>query len=68
MQMLSEILGLGVAELDAECAELLPERAAMSLFNWADIYASNASLAFTQYSAFSYNSADAVQVIYVGQQ
>ena len=65
--MPGEFAGLGIAELDAECAELLPERAAMGLFNFADIWASNKSLAFTGHSAFSYNSADAVQVIYVKQ-
>jgi hypothetical protein len=65
--MPGECAGLGMAELDAEFAELLPERTAMGLFNLADIWASNKSLALTQHSAFSLTLSDAAQVIRVSQ-
>jgi hypothetical protein len=65
--MPAESTGLGIAELEAECSELLPERAAMALFNFVDIYATNKSIAVTGYSFGSFNAAGAVQVIITPQ-
>lgn len=60
-------IGLGIAELEAECAELLPERATMALFDFANIYATNKSVALTGYSLGTINLAGAAQFVITPQ-
>jgi hypothetical protein len=58
-------------ELESESMEMLPERETLFFntyhLNWANIMASNSSLALNAATAFSAASSNAVQTIVVGQ-
>ena len=59
---------LTLTELDGQCADLLPERETLAFNNnWANIYASNSSLALNAASVFSSANSAAVQQIAVSQ-
>ena len=59
-----------ITELDAELVELLPERETLSgfgNFNWANVVASNSSLALNAASINAAAASTATQTIYVAQ-
>ncbi|MCG2620459.1 hypothetical protein LVY72_00865 [Arthrobacter sp. I2-34] len=57
-----------LVELEAQRAELLPVRETLFFnFNWADVYASNSSVALNVATALSEANSAAVQTILVGQ-
>ncbi|MET1060208.1 MAG: hypothetical protein ABWX84_11445, partial [Nocardioides sp.] len=61
---------LTFADLDGERVELLPARETLFVFgnaNWANVYASNSSLAFNAGSAFSIAHSSANQAVIVSQ-
>jgi hypothetical protein len=60
---------LSFTELDSERTELLPTRETLSFgnSNWANVMASNSSLALNAASLFSAANSAAVQTIYVSQ-
>ena len=61
---------LTFADLDSERVELLPARETLFVFgnqNWANVYASNSSMAFNAGSHFSSANSQAIQQISVSQ-
>lgn len=60
---------LSIAELESEHTELLPTRETLTFgnTNWANIYASNSSMALNAASYFSAANSAAVQTIVVTQ-
>jgi hypothetical protein len=61
---------LTFTELDSERVELLPARDTLTFFskaNWANVWASNSSLAFNAASYQSTAMSNATQQIYVSQ-
>lgn len=58
-------------ELDSEFAEMLPERETLHFhggnFNWANVYASNSSMALNVASLFANAQSQANQVVLVSQ-
>jgi hypothetical protein len=54
-------------ELDAEQAQLLPEREALSLFNWANVVANNTTLALNAVTLGGTATATGIQTIGVFQ-
>ncbi len=59
---------LTLTELDGEHADLLPERETLAFNNnWANVYASNSSLALNAATAFSSAHSVALQAITVNQ-
>jgi hypothetical protein len=58
---------LTIAELEMQGAELLPEREALGVFNWAGVSATNVAVALNAGSLFSAASATALQGISVTQ-
>jgi hypothetical protein len=60
---------LTFAELDTEMVSLLPSKETLSWgnYNWSNIYASNTSVAFNAFSAFSAAGSTATQTIVVLQ-
>lgn len=59
---------LTLTELDSQHADLLPERETLSFnTNWANVFASNSSLALNAASIYSAANSTAVQQISVSQ-
>jgi hypothetical protein len=58
---------LSFSELDLVEAELLPAREALGLWNWANVYANNSSLALNAATAFSTANSAAYQSVVVNQ-
>jgi hypothetical protein len=59
---------LTLSELDLQHAELLPERETLFLnFNWANVYASNSSLALNAATLLSQANSAAFQAVVVSQ-
>ncbi len=60
---------LSFIELDSERTELLPTRETLSFgnYNWANVMASNSSLALNAASIYAAANSAAVQTIYVNQ-
>lgn len=58
---------LSFSELDLLSADLLPAREALNTFNWANIYASNSSLALNAATLASVANSAAYQAISVSQ-
>ncbi|HKX67786.1 MAG TPA: hypothetical protein VJN29_11220 [Intrasporangium sp.] len=61
---------LTFAELDTEMVSLLPSKETLywgSNYNWANIYASNSSVALNAVTAFSQANSAALQTIAVSQ-
>lgn len=58
---------LSFSELDLLSADLLPAREALNAFNWANIYASNSSLALNAATLASVANSAAYQAISVSQ-
>lgn len=55
-------------ELETESAELLPRRETLSYrSNWANVYASNSSMAINAASYFSNAHSNALQAVHVNQ-
>lgn len=59
---------LTFSELEAESVELLPSRETLSLNNWANVYASNSSMALNAASYWSNAASSANQAVTVVQQ
>jgi hypothetical protein len=59
---------LGIHELDEERIELLPSRETLYIHNnWANVWASNSSMALNAASYFSHAESAAYQSVYVHQ-
>jgi hypothetical protein len=58
---------LSMQELDRQSAEVLPKREALGLFNIANVYATNSSLALNAATVNSLAVSGASQTILVGQ-
>ncbi|HEY9291021.1 MAG TPA: hypothetical protein VIP98_07070 [Microlunatus sp.] len=59
---------ISTIELDAEYVELLPERETLFFnFNWANVYASNSSIALNAGSLLASANSAAVQTVAVQQ-
>ena len=57
-----------LAELDAQSVELLPSKETLFFdFNYADVYASNSSVALNAVTAWSSASSEAYQAVIVSQ-
>jgi hypothetical protein len=60
---------LTFAELDTEMVSLLPSKETLywGNYNWANVYASNSSVALNAVTAFSQANSAALQSVYVSQ-
>jgi hypothetical protein len=58
---------LTFSELDLMEAELLPAREALGIWNWANVYANNSSLALNAATVASTANSAAYQAVFVSQ-